>query len=147
MLSLSQRRVHSVEIARTDPAARPVAQRLRGFGRTQGLVWGAFGEASREVHTLLAATAKAAATSFWREAGATSALTAEASYTAFYRREWGCESVWGHARVRVARIEYVTGGAPAPAAMGAGGFDPADHATFAQATAFRFGGPPRGQAR
>ena len=51
------------------------------------------------------------------------------------------------ARVRVARIEYVTGGAPAPAAMGAGGFDPADHATFAQATAFRFGGPPRGQAR
>jgi hypothetical protein len=93
------------------------------------------------------ATAKAAATSFWREAGATSALTAEASYTAFYRREWGCESVWGHARVRVARIEYVTGGAPAPAAMGAGGFDPADHATFAQATAFRFGGPPRGQAR
>ena len=55
--------------------------------------------------------------------------------------------MWGHARVRVARIEYVTGGAPAPAAMGAGGFDPADHATFAQATAFRFGGPPRGQAR
>ena len=130
-----------------DPALRPVAQRLRGYGRTQGLVWGAFGEASREVHTLLAATAKAAATSFWREAGATSALTAEASYTAFYRREWGCESVWGHARVRVARIEYVTGGAPAPATMGAGGFDPADHATFAQATAFRFGGPPRGQAR
>ena len=80
-------------------------------------------------------------------AGATSALTAEASYTAFYRREWGCESVWGHARVRVARIEYVTGGAPAPSTMGAGGFDPADHATFAQATAFRFGGPPRGQAR
>ena len=110
-------------------------------------MWGAFGEASREVHTLLAATAKAAATSFWREAGATSALTAEASYTAFYRREWGCESVWGHARVRVARIEYVTGGAPAPAAMGAGGFDPADHAAFAQAAAFRFGGPPRGQAR
>ena len=123
-------------------------ERARSWRASEiGEQWGAFGEASREVHTLLAATAKAAATSFWREAGATSALTAEASYTAFYRREWGCESVWGHARVRVARIEYVTGGAPAPAAMGAGGFDPADHAAFAQAAAFRFGGPPRGQAR
>ena len=136
--------LHHSHIA--DPEARPILGRLRGYGKVLGLVWGAFGEASANVHTLLAATAKAAATRFWREAGATSVLTAEAAYMASYRREWGCEAAWAHARLRIARITYVTGDTPAPA-PGAGGFDPSDHAAFAQAADYAFGGLPQGQAR
>ena len=39
----------------------------------------------------------------------------------------------------------VTGEAPEPAVVGAGDFDPADHAAFAEIAEFVFGGPPRGQ--
>ena len=35
--------------------------------------------------------------------------------------------------------------APEPAVVGAGDFDPADHAAFAEIAEFVFGGPPRGQ--
>jgi hypothetical protein len=49
------------------------------------------------------------------------------------------------ARLRVARMTCVTGEAPEPAVVGAGDFDPADHAAFAEIAEFVFGGPPRGQ--
>ena len=46
---------------------------------------------------------------------------------------------------RIEMIRTVTGEAPEPAVVGAGDFDPADHAAFAEIAEFVFGGPPRGQ--
>ena len=43
------------------------------------------------------------------------------------------------------KLSYVTGDAPALATVGAGDFDPADHADFTEVSEFVYGGPPRGQ--
>ena len=82
---------------------------------------------------------------YWREAGAADALAAKSVYLAYYRRRWSCEVALAGARLRVARMTCVTGEAPEPAVVGAGDFDPADHAAFAEIAEFVFGGPPRGQ--
>ena len=81
----------------------------------------------------------------WREAGAASALAAKSVYMAAYRRRWSCEVALAGARLRISRMPYVTGDAPALATVGAGDFDPADHADFTEVSEFVFGGPPRGQ--
>ena len=49
------------------------------------------------------------------------------------------------ARLRISRMPYVTGDAPTLATVGAGDFDPADHADYTEVSEFVFGGPPRGQ--
>ena len=114
----------------------------------RGLIVGAFREVSEDVHTLLRATADAAALRHWREAGATSAKAARSTYVAHYRRRWGCTAAVGGARLRIARATLVLGEPPAPPTGGHGdGFDPGDHADFARAGAHQFDGPPRGQVR
>ena len=62
---------------------------------------GAFGECSRDLHSLLHDTVHSAAERHWREAGATSARAAVSVYTAIYRRRWGCETALQGARLRV----------------------------------------------
>ena len=137
-----ERKARALDLAHNDPG---VLERLRGYGRVRGLVFGAFREWSPDVHALLNATAAAAATRYWREAGAADALAAKSVYLAYYRRRWSCEVALAGARLRVARMTCVTGEAPEPAVVGAGDFDPADHAAFAEIAEFVFGGPPRGQ--
>ena len=96
-------------------------------------------------HALLNATAAAAASRYWREAGAADALAAKGVFTASYRRRWSCAVALSGGRLRVARMTLVTGEPPAPAVVGADDFDPSDHAAFAEIAGFVFGGPPRGQ--
>ena len=52
---------------------------MLGFPQTRGLVMGAFGECSQDVHTLVDATATAAAEKCWREAGMEDAIKAPTS--------------------------------------------------------------------
>ena len=47
---------------RYSPAGtQPILQRLQSFGRTRGLIFGAYGEASADVHDLLSLAANAQA--------------------------------------------------------------------------------------
>ena len=72
-----------------DPDARPILQRLLQYPAVRGDCVGAFGECSRDLHSLLHDTVHSAAERHWREAGATSARAAVSVYTAIYRRRWG----------------------------------------------------------
>ena len=65
---------------------------LLQYPAVRGDCVGAFGECSRDLHSLLHDTVRSAAERHWREAGATSARAAVSVYTAIYRRRWGCET-------------------------------------------------------
>ena len=52
-----ERKARALDLAHNDPG---VLERLRGYGRVRGLVFGAFREWSPDVHALLNATAAAA---------------------------------------------------------------------------------------
>ena len=86
---------------------QPVLQRLQSFGRTRGLVFGAYGEASADVHTLLGMAAEAQAEELWREAGARTASEMRAILIGRMRRRVGMGTVQAMARHRLARVPYV----------------------------------------
>ena len=93
-----------------DPDARPILQRLLQYPAVRGDCVGAFGECSRDLHSLLHDTVHSAAERHWREAGATSARAAVSVYTAIYRRRWGCETALQGARLRLSRAYLAAGG-------------------------------------
>ena len=107
---------------------------------------GAFGECSRDLHSLLHDTVRSAAERHWREAGATSARAAESVYTAIYRRRWGCETALQGARLRLSRA-YLAAGGDARHARGVARptFDPGDADHFAAAASPVLRGLPAGQ--
>ena len=113
------------------PDARPILQRLLQYPAVRGDCVGAFGECSRDLHSLLHDTVHSAAERHWREAGATSARAAVSVYTAIYRRRWGCETALQGARLRLSRAYLAAGGDARRAPRGAARptFDPghADH--------------------
>ena len=107
---------------------------------------GAFGECSRDLHSLLHDTVHSAAERHWREAGATSARAAVSVYTAIYRRRWGCETALQGARLRLSRA-YLAAGGDARHARGVARptFDPGDADHFAAAASPVLRGLPAGQ--
>ena len=129
-----------------DPDARPILQRLLQYPAVRGDCVGAFGECSRDLHSLLHDTVRSAAERHWREAGATSARAAESVYTAIYRRRWGCETALQGARLRLSRA-YLAAGGDARHAHGAARttFDPGDADHFAAAASPVLRGLPAGQ--
>ena len=66
---------HARELdTRFSPAGQhPILSLLQSHGRTRGLVYGAYGEGSADVHALIAKAAEARAAILWREAGARTA--------------------------------------------------------------------------
>ena len=88
----------------------PIETFLATFPRVRSLVWGQHGEASQDVHSLLAAVAQRAAERSWRAMGCRSQAEALGVLTAHYRRRWGMLAVREYARHRVRRVPYV--GAP-----------------------------------
>ena len=129
-----------------DPDARPILQRLLQYPAVRGDCVGAFGECSRDLHSLLHDTVHSAAERHWREAGATSARAAVSVYTAIYRRRWGCETALQGARLRLSRA-YLAAGGDARHARGAARptFDPGDADHFAAAASPVLRGLPAGQ--
>ena len=73
----------------------------------QGLVWGAYGEASPAVEKLLVVCAKGMAERRWRAIGARSRAEAVGYFRAALRRRWGCAAAFGAVRVRVRRYPMV----------------------------------------
>ena len=129
-----------------DPDARPILQRMLQYPEVRGDCVGAFGECSRDLHSLLHDTVHSAAERHWREAGATSARAAVSVYTAIYRRRWGCETALQGARLRLSRA-YLAAGGDARRARGAAHptFDPGDADHFAAAASPVLRGLPAGQ--
>ena len=70
-------------------------------------MFGAYGEASADVHTLIGSAAEAQASQVWREAGARSASEMRAVLIGRMRRRVGLATVQAMARHRLARVPYV----------------------------------------
>ena len=96
----------------TMPGAEgPVSARLRAFDPVKGLAFGAWGEASPDVERLLSALAGAGAERHWRRMGVPSPTEARGSLAWMLRRRWALTAVREHARLVLARLEYVGRGA------------------------------------
>ena len=88
-------------------APGPVLSLLRTFPRVIGLAFGAFGEASPDVHTLLAHAATVGAARMWRTMGARSMLEARGFLVSQLRRTWGVAAVRAAARLRASRAVFI----------------------------------------
>ena len=86
----------------------PVLRRLREVGIT-GIAFGAFGEASDDAHRLLKVIAVAGAEARWADAMASSAFAYRSTLIAQMKRLWGCFLARENARLKIARLEHVSG--------------------------------------
>ena len=71
------------------PGTSPILDRLRSFGQTRGLVFGAYGEASPDVHALLTVAADGLAARQWRDMGARTQEEARSFIVSSLRRRLG----------------------------------------------------------
>ena len=117
----------------------PVLLALRAAPTVVGLVFGAYGEASPAVHTLISQLADRGA-SQWRTMGARSVSEARGFLVGRIRREWGIAAARAHAQLLVARWRYVGLTREQAAAIGRhtggsahGGADVGDAAVAAEA--------------
>ena len=86
----------------------PVLRRLREVGIT-GIAFGAFGEASDDAHRLLKVIAIASAEARRADAMASSAFAYHSTLIAQMKRLWGCFLARENARLKIARLEHVSG--------------------------------------
>ena len=86
---------------------RPIENRLASFGRVRGFVFGAYGEASGDVHDLLSLAAQKQAELTWQASGARSQNEMYAFYMHRYRRQLGMASVLAMARHRLQRVPVI----------------------------------------
>ena len=122
------------------PAVGPVLSALRAYTPVRGLVFGAYGEASPDVHSLLYAAADQAARTQWARLGARSHAEAHGSFVVSLRRHWGLTSLREYARLRLSRVCYV-GSAPSVRSAQLAGPDSArvGHLAAFSAESFRAG--------
>ena len=85
----------------------PIEDRLRFHTQTRGLVWGAYGEASADVHDLISIAADGLAEQQWRLAGARTASEMRSFLVSRARRRIGLTAVQAMARHRLARVPYI----------------------------------------
>ena len=84
-----------------------IENRLRAFGDTRGLIYGAYGEASDDVHDLIAIAAAKLAEQQWRAAGARSAGEMLSFIKSRCYRRVGLRAVQAFARHRLDRVPFV----------------------------------------
>jgi len=85
----------------------PVAARLATLGPTRGLVFGQYGEASPDVHALIAHIADREAARRWRLFGARTLEEARSMLMADVRRHIGIVAVREMARHRLHRVQWI----------------------------------------
>ena len=93
----------------------PVALKLAGFGRLWGLVFGAYGEASEDVHELVRTLSTSYAARHWTRLGAREPAEAAAACASTLCRSWGLTAARGQARLLLAGLGHVGAGAAAAA--------------------------------
>ena len=111
------RRLDALHHGTVAPAVGPVLTALRAYPPVRALVFGAYGEASSDVHTLLRVAATGAASRNWAKMGARSAAEALGIFSSSLRRRWGLVAVREYARLRLNRVCYVGAAAGARAAQ------------------------------
>ena len=90
------------------PAGSTLIQdRVASFGACRAVVFGNYGEASRDVHTLIHVAAQRLATKHWRLLGARSQGEVHGFYVAQLRRRMGVTAVREFARHHLRRAAYV----------------------------------------
>ena len=89
------------------PGSKLIEQRLRSYSETRGLVFGAYGEATADVHDLITAAAEAQARLQWRQAGARSHKEFRAYAIRNIRRRVGVTAVKEMARHTIARMPLI----------------------------------------
>ena len=92
-------------------AVGPVERKLRTFEAVRGLVFGAWGEASPDVHKLLTLIAKEGSERHWRGMRCADPARAMGSIAWLLRRRWALTAVREAARLKLDRLEYVGAGA------------------------------------
>ena len=89
------------------PGINPILDRLRSFGQTRGLAFGAYGEASPDVHALLTVAADGLAARQWRDMGARTQEEARSFIVSSLRRRLGLVICHEFARHRIRRVPYI----------------------------------------
>ena len=90
------------------PGTNPILDRLRSFGQTRGLAFGAYGEASPDVHALLTVAADGLAARQWRDMGARTQEEARSFIvSSLVRRRLGLVICREFARHRIRRVPYI----------------------------------------
>ena len=87
--------------------ATPIEDRLRSFTEARGLIFGAFGEASEDVHALVSIAATKIADDKWQLYGARTASEMRAFVMNRLRHRLGVTSAQAQARHRLAKLPYV----------------------------------------
>ena len=98
-------RARDVQEGRAEPG--PVLRRLREYDECDGLVWGAYAEASAAVHELLSHAATTGSEQRWRRMGARSPTEARGLLVGAMRREWGFTAWLCQAQLVTWRIDTV----------------------------------------
>ena len=93
----------------------PVARALLAYREVCGLVFGAWGEASAEVHQLLSLCARTGARAWWRTMGCPDEASAIGCMAWLLRRRWAMTALRENARLKLDRLEFVGRGAVAAA--------------------------------
>ena len=88
----------------------PVELKFTSFGRVRGLVCGAFGEGSPDLHTLCAKLTEVAAATRFRDLAATNTKAAKARAARFVYRAIGIEMLKGTAALKSYRMGVILAG-------------------------------------
>ena len=91
----------------------PVTQKLASYGRAHGLTFGAYGEASPDVHELVTVLAASCASRQWTRMGARDPQDAAATLKRSLYRSWGLMAMRGQARLKLMGLSHVGSGAAA----------------------------------
>ena len=91
----------------------PISHKLASYGRVHGLVFGAFGEASADVHALLKVVADECSSREWVAMGARDPDDAKTSISSALYRSWGVAAVRAQARLKLRGLSSVGPGANA----------------------------------
>ena len=102
-----QSHARALDRAHSPAGQQPILDRLRSFGRTRGLIYGAYGEASHDVHALISIAADARARELWRAHGASSVAAMRSFLVSQARRRVGMAAVQAMARHRLDRLPFV----------------------------------------
>ena len=106
------RRLDRTHNNHTDPTPGPVQAKLASYGRVLGLVCGAFGEGSPDLHALADGIADAAVATRFQDLGAASFKEAKARALRYAYRRLGMEMMRGTAALRYHRLNMVLSSAP-----------------------------------
>ena len=94
-------------------APGPVTHKLAGYGRIWGLAFGAYGEASPDVHELAHVLATSCASRQWGRMGCRDPQEAAATLKRSLYRSWGLAAIRAQARLKLAGLSHVAAGASA----------------------------------